>query len=229
MCEVEVMVLHAASAVAGVADQMMQAPFVVQCVQAVPEPKWKWWLTLFAAIFGTLLSTVGSIYVAWRVFRWQGVKDRRAWIRDQQRAEWSAILSGLTAVEIRMPHVFSNLDWPKLTGGVLQEMRNVIPAMRNAIFVAEELEKTDLIAAFANFVSEAALKLKAIDDLNHFISDPSGLTEVADIAALNKVKIHKMEKRSAVYTELHDDFHELSDRIRKIARADLNLATENSE
>jgi hypothetical protein len=52
---------------------------------------------------------------AWRVFRWQGAKDRGAWIRDQERAEWSAILSGLTAVDIKIPHVFSNLDWVKLT------------------------------------------------------------------------------------------------------------------
>jgi len=142
------MILQAASAVAGVADQIKQAPFVVQCIQAAPEPSWKWWLTLSAAIFGTLLSTVGSIYVAWRVFRWQGAKDRKAWIRDQERAEWSAILSGLTAVEAKMPHVFSNLDWPKLTAGMLQELRNVIPAMRNALFVAEELEKTGLVAGF---------------------------------------------------------------------------------
>jgi len=70
------------------------------------------------------------------------------------------------------------------------------------------------------------MKIKTIDDLNEFINGPSGLTEVDDIAALNKVKIGKMDKRAAIYTELHDDFHEQSNKIRQIARADLNLATE---
>jgi hypothetical protein len=213
------MLPHAVSMVAAFVDKLVQAPVVMQCPKPIPEPEWKWWAKLAAEIFGPLLSTAGSIYVAWRVFRWAGTKDRENWVRDQKRAEWSTILSSLTAVDIKMPHVFSNLDWGKLTEGLLQELRNVLPPMRNAMFIAEELETENLEAGFRAFVSEAAEKIKAINNLNEFLLTPSGLTSIADIAALNTVKLGKMSKRETAYGDLYDEFHAQANKIRKTARS----------
>ena len=161
--------------------------------------------------------------MAWRVFRWQGEKDHKAWIRDQRKAEWSAILGRLTAVDIKMPHVFSNVDWPKLTAGSLEELRNVLPIMRNVIFIAEELAKNELIAGYIDFVSEAAIKIKSIEDINTFYFQSSGLTNPDELAALNNVKIRKMKEREDVYGELYDEFHKQAEIIQKAARTALNL------
>ena len=108
--------------------------------------------------------------------------------------------------------------------GLLQEMRDVLPAIRNALFIAEELEKGGLMVDFTAFVSGAAEKIEAIDDLNQFINSLSGLTTPEDAAALNKVKIGKQEKRLAVYKDLFDEFHKQADKIRIVARAALSLA-----
>jgi hypothetical protein len=74
-------------------DQMAYAPVMIQCAQSAPEPEWKWWLGALAPWVGPLLSGVVSIYVAWKVFRWQGEKDRKQWTLDQKKAEWREILT----------------------------------------------------------------------------------------------------------------------------------------
>ena len=97
------MIFHAALWVALFADQVQQAPIVIQSVQATPESEWKWWLKLIAEILGPLLSTAGSIYVAWRVFHWQGRKDREQWARDQKREEWKHLIQLTAEYEQVMP------------------------------------------------------------------------------------------------------------------------------
>jgi hypothetical protein len=93
------MILHAASIAAFFVDQLAQPPVQVQCVQqATPSPEWKWWIGALAPWIGPLLSGVVSIYVAWRVFHWQGEKDRKRWALDQKKAEWSALLRGVANV-----------------------------------------------------------------------------------------------------------------------------------
>jgi hypothetical protein len=70
---------------------------------AIPEPEWKWWLKLLAEVVGPLISTAGSIYVAWRVFRWQGKKDRDQWARDQRVTEWKSLVELTAEFEQIMP------------------------------------------------------------------------------------------------------------------------------
>jgi len=86
------MILHAATIAAFFfVDQTQQAQCAVQYVQPVPE-EWKWWFGALAPWVGPLLSGVVSIYVAWKLFHWQGEKDRKQWIRDQKKAEWRELL-----------------------------------------------------------------------------------------------------------------------------------------
>jgi hypothetical protein len=217
------LIADAARVAAFFVDQVTTAPVVLQCAQPVPEPWWKWRLTLAAEILGPLLSTAGSIYVAWKLFGWQGAKDRETWIRDREMAEWGAVLARLTAVDIKMPHVFENIDWPKLTDGMLQELRNVLPAMRNAVFISDELEKENLIDSFRGFVSGAAERIEKIDGLTEAISGTAAYESVEYLSEVNKIRFENLGKREAAYRELFDGFHAHSDEIRKIARAALLL------
>jgi len=95
--------VYLVSVAAFLVDQVQQMPVVLQCAQAAPEPGWKWWLKLIAEILGPLLSTAGSIYVAWRVFQWQGRKDREQWVRDQKREEWKRLIQLAAEYEQIMP------------------------------------------------------------------------------------------------------------------------------
>lgn len=90
------MIFHLASMMAVFVNQGQQAQ-CVQCVQTAPE-EWKWWFGALAPWVGPLLSGVVSIYVAWRVFHWQGKKDRDEWVRDQKKAEWSSLLRSVANV-----------------------------------------------------------------------------------------------------------------------------------
>src|ERR1700689_3389949 len=96
------MILHVEVMAVFFVDQVTQAPVIVQCAQAAPEQAWKWGLGALAPWVGPILSTAGSIYVAWRVFRWQGKKDREQWLLDQKKAEWRELLD---AIHVNEPHI----------------------------------------------------------------------------------------------------------------------------
>lgn len=191
----------------------------VVMLQAAKDPEWKWWLTFVASVLGPLLSTVGSIYVAWKVFSWQGSKDRAAWVRDQEKSEWSSVLASLTLVDMKLPHVFANLDWFTMTDGMLQDLRNVLPSMRNALFIAGTLEKRGVVQDYVSFVSSAAEWIWEIRDLNEMIKSPPTPHSIEDASALNALRIKDMQKREKIYVELRQGFHSQANRIRSIARA----------
>ena len=97
------MILHAASMATFFVDQLGPGPAVANCAQAAPEPDWKWWVSALAPWIGPLLSGLVSIYVAWRVFRWQGEKDHNAWVRDQKTVEWEGLIQAVAEFEEIMP------------------------------------------------------------------------------------------------------------------------------
>lgn len=83
---------HALSLATILVDPVAQARVVVQCARTGSEPEWRFWVTALAPWIGPLMSGVVSIYVAWKVFRWQGKKEHEQWIRDQKKAEWRELL-----------------------------------------------------------------------------------------------------------------------------------------
>jgi len=210
------MIAVTAATFALVMDEALRDAVVV--LQAAKDPEWKWWLTLAASVLGPLFSTAGSIYVAWRVFRWQGLKDREGWILDQEKLEWSNVLSRLTVVDTSLPHVFANVDWSTMPEGLLQDLRNVIPPMRNAIFIARALDKEGLIKDYVSFVSEAAASIWEIKDLNAMIENPAVPQSPEDASRLTKIRLGYMNTRVEIYGKLRDGFHAQASRIRKIAQ-----------
>jgi hypothetical protein len=124
--------------IAVLVDQIAQAPVVVQRAQPAAEPEWKWWFTALAPWVGPLLSCVVSIYVAWKVFNWQGRKDREQWIRDQKLGEWRELISVVASVEDLIPILIDEkLDLDALKQAILR----VIPYLRNRLFINKDLQE----------------------------------------------------------------------------------------
>jgi hypothetical protein len=194
-------------------DQVTQAPVVVQCTQAVPEPRWKW---LVQPLSG-LIPVAGGVGIALWSFSAASKREHERWVLDQKKADWSAVLSRFTAADIKLPHVFKNVEWLELTKGLLPAFRDILSAMRNVIFIADILDNGGMIDAFVSFTSNAAERIKKIEELTQFIDSPSGITNQSDLSALNIVKIEKMAQRETVYGELYDEFHKQADGIRQAA------------
>jgi hypothetical protein len=97
------MIFQAASMTALFVDQLGPAPVMVNCVQAAPVPDWKWSASALAPWIGPLLSGVVSLFVAWRLFRWQSEKDHNDWVRDQKTVEWKGLIQAVAEFEDIMP------------------------------------------------------------------------------------------------------------------------------
>ncbi|MDR3716059.1 MAG: hypothetical protein P4L51_24915 [Puia sp.] len=228
------MALHAAAMMAFFVDQVAQAPVVVQCAQAPPESWAKWLLPTIVQMVVSLLSIFAGVGIAVRSFRAnkkseheQWIRNQEAgheqWLRDQEKAEWSAILSSLTAADVKLPHVFDNVEWASMSDGMLEDLRNVLPTMRNAIFVSDALEQGNATESFRNFVSEAAEKIKQIKD---FTINIDGMTSTSaligsldgpELIALNRLRFQQIADREGAYNDHYLGFHEQANKIRKTA------------
>ena len=109
--EVGARLVHTAGLMMTLATFVQQNPVVVQLqqastpvqVQMVTDTGFKWWLSSLAPWVGPLLSGVVSIYVAWKIFQWQGKKEREQWVRDQKKAEWSQLIYRVAEIERVLP------------------------------------------------------------------------------------------------------------------------------
>jgi len=223
------MALHAAAMMAFFVDQAQQTPMQIQCVQQATPDSWlKWLLPTIVQTVISLASIAAGVLIAVVSFRKnkkteheQWLRNQKAgheqWVRDQAKAEWSAILSRLTAADVKLPHVFNNLEWFTMSEGMLQEIRDVLPAMRNAIFVRDVLEQEKVMEGFRDFVSEAAKKIKQIKDFTDNISRVPGAVSLSELGDLNKEQIKQIAEREIAYSELYRGFHVQADKIRETA------------
>jgi len=241
------MILHVASMAALFVDQLAQVPVQIQCVQQSTQESWlKQWIPTAVS----LLSVGIGVWIASRSirknreltlwsFRATSERDHKRWVLDQKKSEWGAILSSLTVADVKLPHVFDNVKWPTMCNGMLQDLRNVLPAMRNTIFIADALDKGKLIDGFRDYVSEAAKKIKEIEGFTENINQMAvtsslivstqGAVSSSELVALNKRRFTQMGEREKAYQNLHDGFHEQADRIRKVALQSLLSNKANDE
>src|ERR1039457_2844362 len=100
------MALQAAAMMAFFVDQAQQAPVQIQCVQAVPEPTWKWIVQSVIPVAGGTLIAVWSFIQNRSSDLEQWVRDQKAeheqWLRNQKRIEWRELLNGLNSVYFPM-------------------------------------------------------------------------------------------------------------------------------
>jgi len=230
------MILHAASIAAFFLDQLAQTPVQIQCVQQTTQESWlKQWIPTAVS----LLSIGIGVWIARWSFSASSKRDRVRWGLDQKKAEWSAILSSLTIADIKLPHVFNNVEWPSMSDGMLQDIRNVLPVMRNTIFIADVLDKGKIIDSFQAFVSDAAEKIEQIKGSNKSIEGSTGLATMLgkmsgtvtteDIIIENRIKSKHIDDREKIYAELFKGFHEQADKIRKVALVTLHSDKANAE
>jgi len=158
------MILHADTIAALFVDQVAQSQPAAQCAQAAPEPTLKWLMPTIVQTVVSLASITAGVMIAVWSFRKnrqseheQWARNQKAeheqWIRDQAKSEWGAILTILTVADVKLPHVFGNVEWDTMKDGMLLDLRNVLPVMRNAIFISDALEEAKIIENFRDFVS----------------------------------------------------------------------------
>jgi hypothetical protein len=234
------MILHAASIAAFFVDQLTQAPVQIQCVQQSTTESWLKWLlpTIVQTVIG-LSSITAAVVISVRSFRRnreaeheQWLRNQKAgheqWVRDQKKAEWGTILSYLTVADVKLPHVFDNSKWPTMCDGMLQDLRNVLPAMRNTIFIADVLDNDKVIDSFKVFVNDAAEKIEKIKNANESFDNSTGTAKYlagmtgGEISAQDaeielQLKSKYFDDRKNTYHELFDRFHEQAAKIRKVA------------
>jgi len=135
------MILHVASIAAFFIQQSPQPQCVIQCLQSVAEPQWKWWFGALAPWVGPLLSCVVSIYVAWKVFRWQGNKDHQQWILENKKREWQELITLAAEIEQHMPSVGIGKELIDAVKGTAldQHLRLMTQATLRCVFCASVL------------------------------------------------------------------------------------------
>jgi hypothetical protein len=215
------MVLRTVKLIAALAESAVQASPQFQVVMQQPsDPWWKWLLPTVVQTIVSLLSIAAGVLIAVWSFRTNRKTEHEQWIRDQKKAEWSMILTHLSAADVKLPHVFKNTEWKSLRAEVLPALREVLPAMRNALFLSERLKNDDLAEKYKKFLSESAELIQKIDELSQTLDS---LAESQATAGGNAIWIRTMEKREEEYWALYKRFHVESDMIREIA---LDMFTE---
>ncbi len=103
------MILHAAGMAMSLLETVSQAPVVLQCPQAAPEPSWKWFVQSVIPVAGGTLIAVWSFVQNRRSEQKQWERNQKAthdqWIRDQKKAEWRELLETASEIETVIPAV----------------------------------------------------------------------------------------------------------------------------
>jgi hypothetical protein len=127
------MVLHAAAMMAFFVDAGQQAQCAVQCVPiAGQDPLWA--RLLFAAI-----PSIFALGIAALVFYWSGRRERKQWIRDQKKAEWSRLLEGFANI-YRIVHLGKTMN-REIAEGLKNELKPAIRALSVALANCISLEE----------------------------------------------------------------------------------------
>jgi hypothetical protein len=158
---VEAMTLHLAELVAFFAD----VPIQVQCIQqATQEPGWKWWLGALAPWVGPILSTTGSVYVAWWVFTRQSRKDTSAWIRGQKVEEWKGLIELVAEYQRLMPAAQPGSSTVNaLRNDVLPLCDRVVHASARALLISPILSDHGIRLTVFQIIQEVDRSIGRID------------------------------------------------------------------
>lgn len=207
------MILHAVSIAALFVDQLAYAPVMIQCAQSAPKPEWKWWFGALAPWVGPLLSCVVSIYVAWKVFRWQGGKDRRQWIRDQKMAEWKELITYIAEIQKDLPIVLTGV---RKYEGLEPAVLRIVSRLRNCLFIWPKLLSSGFIAQWESFVEYVSMKfMSAVQQGNYATTEM--LAGRLSIDVQQNFEQEQMKNEAEIRQRLED----LLKNLREIAHQDM--------
>jgi hypothetical protein len=218
--------LHAADLLAFWIQAAQQNPVVVQFkqnatpmqVQMVSDVGWKWWLSALAPWVGPLLSGVVSIYVAWRVFRWQGEKEREQWLRDQKKNEWSNLLRCIAEVQrILIPSDETPEHNAKQIARELHPaIREVWIAAESCVFTKEFLERDENRKRFNSYLGKASQCVIKVRQMLKSATDSFERDDLTgDITRLLKLSSNDLDQFGKLIFELNIEFRKLLAWIRE--------------
>jgi hypothetical protein len=221
------MILHAASIAAFFVDQTQQAQCAIQCIPAAQEP-WKWWFGALAPWVGPLLSGVVSIYVAWKVFQWQGKKDRDQWIRDQKIAEWRKLLECVSEFDSLFPGYVSDLEGfyhnEEVRGKFLDKLQKNIDAINQcrlmSLVIASCISKRECRKEFDDYLKDIMRNMETI--VNGCIIQKEFL-KIGEIVRMDKLKQETNDR----YADLRKKYEELRIWTLSLALSDLQIESED--
>jgi len=207
--------IHAFSMIAVLADQAAQAQTVVRCTQAPIETDWKWWIGVLASWVGPILSTAGSIYVAWRVFRWQGKKDREQWLLDQKRDEWRTVLAKTAEIEHAIPTlVYINEGIVSVEQKLPTITRELLQCWAGCMFITEFWSTKGNQERFIEILKALGGGARTMRELGEARRHPDTIS--VDNAAI-------LERQKALYDELRGKYLGLQKWLALSARRDLGV------
>ena len=157
-----------------------------------------------------VLTSVGSLFVAWFLFNLQSWRDRKNWIRDQKMAEWKEIQLRIAAV------IHAVEGFPDAPNSSLTPLQNVSTSL-------QQLAKTTATAFFISQDSRKQLIDSVNELVNAFENDPCRAPagkSFKDLGVSGGLCLFSSE------TEIR--FHDLGDKFYEIARKDLGSSGETS-
>jgi hypothetical protein len=174
------MILHAASIAAFFVDQLTQAPVVVQCAQASPEPSWKWLVQTLSSI----IPVAGGVGIAWMAFRWNSRKEHTRWILDQKKAEWRELLDAVKTCELDLAII--SVAGDTFPAGLKSEAKrrahNVQILFRDRIFI-NEFELISVLSAWIDVTDRINIPGESQMISSEYISAFTALVDAVRLAA----------------------------------------------
>lgn len=178
-----------------------QVTSIVPCPQNAPEPEWRFWVGATAPWIGPLISGAVSVYIAWKVFRWQGRKDHRQWVLENKKNEWHELISLAAEIEKHMPSVGIGRELIDAVKGssLDQHLRNMTQAVLRCIFVASAADRQRL---YDKLVNVQKAKDQAHTDIIAYEQSPLLATQQGHPRPL-EIATEFRSKFAAVWTDVH--------------------------
>lgn len=166
---------HAAAIIAGLVDQLAQAPVQVQCVQqAAPESWVKWVLPTVIQTVISLASIGTGVGIAVWSFRKNRESEHEQWIRnqsagherwmlDQKKIEWKEVLKAVSDIESVIP-VVSNIQqrYDSVSKCLPNKISQLLGVRASCVFLFDALHRQESLNAFEELVRESAVAAECL-------------------------------------------------------------------
>lgn len=213
------MILHAISMVAVFVDQATQAPIVLQCAPASPDPWWKWIIQSAIPVAGGTLIAVWSFVRNRQSEHEQWIRNQNAgheqWVRDQCKAEWKELFSRIANIEHEIPVIVTGIPTHEDLESIVLD---VLPLLRSTIFIYPTLESNGLIAKWQSYVKYVSGKFQSITQTNRSVQTGTLGDPVSGEDMVRWLDLSTKEE-----IEVRDRFHTFMAKLRDLAHKSLEM------
>lgn len=230
------MSLHAAAMMAFFMGQAQQAPVQIQCVQQAAPDSWvKWLLPTIVQTVISLASITAGVWIAVASFRANKKAEHAQWVRDQKKAEWSALLHGVANV-FHITNFTTSIGWnreiaDRIATELEQALEEISIACANCIFLEnfrQNKEGDKKVNEFLKNTRLQAQKLKGNLGLFDYIIDRSSKAGSATDRDSKSLERNK-EVVSGQISDLAKQSRTLLDWLQNEAALDLGVTAKGEE